>query len=65
MTHLCFIRQKEYQISVENDIFDDPFHKKGPVLIILVSEMIQEDVFWWTKAEASEAAEATKADESN
>ena len=26
------LRQKEYQISVKNWIFDDPFHKKGPVL---------------------------------
>jgi hypothetical protein len=33
--------QKEYQISVKNWIFDDPFHKKGPVLVILVLEMIQ------------------------
>ena len=46
VTHLCFIiqfskkvasaglnslRQKEYQISVKKWIFDDPFHKKGPV----------------------------------
>ena len=30
------LRQKDYQISVKNRIFDDPFHKKGPVLVILV-----------------------------
>ena len=28
-------------ISVKNWIFDDPFHKKGPVLVILVPGMIQ------------------------
>jgi len=33
--------QKEYRISVKNWIFDDPFHKKGPVLVILVPGMIQ------------------------
>ena len=33
--------QKEgYQISVKNWIFDDPFHKKGLVLIIWVLGMI-------------------------
>ena len=35
------LRQKEYQILVKNWIFDDPFHKKGQVLVILVPEMIQ------------------------
>ena len=33
--------QKGYQISVENLIFDGPFHKKGLILIILVLGMIQ------------------------
>ena len=28
--------QEEYQISVKNWIFDDPIHKKGPVLVIWV-----------------------------
>ena len=28
-------------ISVKNWIFDDPFHKKGPVLVILVPGMMQ------------------------
>jgi hypothetical protein len=35
------LRQEEYQISVKNWIVDDPFHKKGPVLVILVPGMIQ------------------------
>ena len=35
------LRQKKYQISVKNWIFDDPFHKKGPLLVILVPRMIQ------------------------
>ena len=34
-------RQKGCQISVKNCIFDDPFHKKGQVLVILVQGMIQ------------------------
>ena len=36
------LQQKVYQISVKNRIFDDPFHKKGPVLAILVPGMIQQ-----------------------
>ena len=35
------LRQKEYQISVKNWIFDDPFHKKGLVLVIWVLGMIK------------------------
>ncbi len=36
------LRQGEYQISVKNWIFDDPFHKKGLlVLVIWVLGMIQ------------------------
>ena len=33
--------QEEYQISVKNWIFDDPFHKKGLVLVIWVLGMIK------------------------
>ena len=35
------LRQKGYQILVKNWIFDDPFHKKEPLLVILVPRMIQ------------------------
>jgi hypothetical protein len=35
------LRQKEYWISVKNWIFDNPFYKKGPVLVIFVPEMIE------------------------
>jgi hypothetical protein len=35
------LRQKEYPILVKNWIFDDPFHKKGQLLVILVPGMIQ------------------------
>ena len=35
------LRQKEYQISVKNWIFDDPFHKKGLVLVNWVPGMIK------------------------
>ena len=34
------LRQKGYHISVKIWIFDDPFHKKGPVLVILRPLMI-------------------------
>ena len=34
-------QQKEYQISMKNWIFDDPFHKKGLVLVIWALGMIQ------------------------
>ena len=34
------LRQKVCQILVKNWIFDDPFHKKGEVLVILVPGMI-------------------------
>ena len=33
--------QRGYQISVKNRIFDDPFYRKGPLLVILVPGMIQ------------------------
>ena len=33
--------QKGYQISVKNWIFDDPFHKKGLILVIWVLGMIK------------------------
>ena len=32
---------EKYQLSVKNCIFDDPFHKKGPILVFLVPGMIQ------------------------
>ena len=35
------LRQKKYQILVKNRIFDDPFHKKGLLLVIWVLEMIK------------------------
>jgi hypothetical protein len=35
------LRQKEYLISVRNWIFDDPFHKKGLVLVIWVLGIIK------------------------
>ena len=35
------LRQKEYHISMKKWIFDDPFHKKGLVLVIWVLGMIQ------------------------
>jgi hypothetical protein len=35
------LRQKEYQISVKNGIFDDPCHKKGMALVICVLGMIK------------------------
>ena len=41
LSDLNSFRQKGYQISVKNLIFDDPFHKQGLVLIILVLGMIQ------------------------
>ena len=70
---MSFIRQKEYQISVGNDIFDDPFEEEGPVLVILVSEMNQPSGtrrFLIKRktvgaGEASEAAKAAEADENN
>ena len=34
------LQQKGYQISVKNWIFDDPFHEKGPVLVITVPGII-------------------------
>ena len=40
-TSLNSLRQKEYHISLKSLVFDDPFHKKGPVLVILVPGMIQ------------------------
>ena len=41
LSGLNSLRQKRYQILVKNWIFDDPFHKKGQVLVILVPGMIQ------------------------
>ena len=39
------LRQNEYQISVKIWIFDDPFYKKGLVLIIWVLRMIKPSEF--------------------
>ena len=54
-------------ISVKNWIFDDPFPKKRPVLVILVLGMIQPPgpgSFWGKKAfEAVEAIEVPEAGE--
>jgi hypothetical protein len=59
------LRQKEYQILVKNWISDDPFHKKGQVLIILVPGMIQPSgsvIFWLNEAvEVVEAIEVVEA----
>ena len=41
LTGLNSLRQKGYQILVKNWIFDDLPHKKGPLLVILVTRMIQ------------------------
>ena len=41
LSDLNSLRQKRYQILVKKWIFDDPFHKKGQVLVILVPGMIQ------------------------
>ena len=38
---LSSLQQKGYQILVTTWIFDDPFYKKGPLLVILVPGMIQ------------------------
>ena len=35
------LQQKGYQMLVKNWIFDDPFHKKEPLLVILVPRMFQ------------------------
>ena len=35
------LRQKGYQILVKNWTFDDPFYKKGPLLVTLGPGMIQ------------------------
>ena len=59
--------QKGCQISVKNWIFDDPFYKKGLVLIIWVLRMIKPSgsvIFWWNETveviEAIEAVDATE-----
>ena len=55
---------ERYQISVKNWIFDDPFHKKGPILVIWVPWMIQpsRSVFFCDelRTEAVEVIEATE-----
>ena len=60
--------EKEYQISVNNWIFYDPFHKKVLLLVILVPGMIHDyqdhEILWWNCAvEVFESSEAADADE--
>ena len=66
------LQQKECQILVKNWIFDDPFHKKLPVLSILVPEWSDHKnkaVFWGNWAleavEASKVAEAAEVNEAS
>ena len=40
-TGLNSLRQKEYQRSVKNWIFDDPFHKKGLLLVICTANILR------------------------
>ena len=67
LNSLC---QKGCHILVKNWIFDDPFHKKLPVLVSLVPVMIRPSgsgsFFWenWT-LEAVEASELTETTEVN
>ena len=42
LADLNSLRQKEYQISVKNEILDDLFHKKGPVLVIYFRSLLYE-----------------------
>ena len=64
---LTSLRQKGCQILVKNWIFDDPFHKKLPVLVILVPVMIKtigiSMFFGEIGVEASEIAEAAEVNE--
>ena len=69
---LSSLRQKRCHISVKNWIFDDPFHKKLPILVILVPVMIRllglGSFFflgnWALEAvEASEGSEAAEVNE--
>ena len=58
------LRQKRYHILVKNWIFDDPVHKKIPVMIILVPVMIRPSGNWALEAvEASEVAEGAEVKE--
>ena len=45
-------------MSVKNWIFDDSFHKKGPVLVILVPEMVKSSGPGSSLSELVEVAEA-------
>ena len=63
LNSLC---QKGCHILVKNWIFDDPFHKKLPVLIILVPVMIKSSgsgSFLGKLGQASEVAEAAEINE--
>ena len=64
------LRQKGCHILVKNWIFDDPFHKKLPILVIMVPVMIRPSGSgffggnWALEAvEASEVAEAAEVNE--
>ena len=66
---LCSLRQEGCHISVKNWIFDDPFHKKLPKLVILVpdDQIIGIRKFFlgnWA-LEAVEASEVSQASEVN
>jgi hypothetical protein len=51
---------------VKNWIFDDLFHKKGPVLVILVPGVIKPSVLWENRTvEVDEASEISEAAEIN
>ena len=41
LASLNSLQQKGYQMLIKNWIFDDPFHKKEPLLVILVPGIIQ------------------------
>ena len=70
-SNICWPQQpprERYQIPVKNWNFDDPFHKKGLVLVIWVPGMIQPSgsvfLYWWIEAveviEATEVIEAVE-----
>jgi hypothetical protein len=63
------LRQKGCHILVKKRIFDDPFHKKLPVLVILVPVMIRlsgSGIFWGNWAlEAVEVSEVPETAEVN
>jgi hypothetical protein len=48
------LRQNGNQILVKNWIFDDPFHKKGPLLVYFGARndptIMISNFFWWNEA---------------